>query len=380
MSERTITGLAIADTSGAPFAPIQATAVGDLVVTSSVPGIDPATGRIPADPQAQFERAFANLAGLLEAAAVTLDCVSLLNVHVPGRSYRQHIDPAWLAMFPDGRRPARKTNEAPLPGGMAVMLQAVAVKSTRVASLEIPGLRHRSPLPAGARAGSLVFSSVMDGSDPQTGEIITDAGKQVRQAFRNVETLMRQAGGDAGGVNHIWAFVRSPADASLMLAAYLDIFPNANDRPARKTVIYPLPAGLNLQLQITGGITGRRGNFEVQGVTHHDPIPLASRAGRLLQSSGIHGIDPATSRLTDRGALHEAALSLASVEALMANAGGTLENIAGLTILVRDLALCTTVRELVEQRFGARAVPSLHFVNYELPSGMNVQFHVTAWL
>jgi enamine deaminase RidA (YjgF/YER057c/UK114 family) len=232
----------------------------------------------------------------------------------------------------------------------------------------------------GARAGSLVFSSVLDGSDPQTGELSTDSGEQVRQAFRNVDALMRQAGGDARGVNHIWAFVRAPADAALMLAAYLEMFPDAGDRPARKTVIYPLPAGLNLQLQISGDIGGRSGNFEVQGVTHHDPIPLASRAGRLLQSSGIHGIDPTTSRMSDRGFMHEAALSLGSVAALMANAGGTLENIAGLTILVRDLTMIAAVRELVEQKLGARTAPSLHFVNYDLPPGMNVQFHVTAWL
>jgi 2-iminobutanoate/2-iminopropanoate deaminase len=380
MIARAITFLANGDTPSPLSAPVQATATGDLVVTSGVPGIDFATGRIPDAPQEQFERAFTNLARLLESADVPRDRVCLLNVHVPDRSSRAHIDHAWLALFPGEQRPARKTNEAPLPAGMAVVLQAVALKSTPVASLEVPGLRHRSPLPMGARVGSLVFSSVMDGSDPKTGEVIADAREQARQAFRNVETLMRQAGGDARGVNHIWAFVGGQADAAHMLAAYLEMFPNDNDRPARKTVVYPLPAGLNLQLQISGDVGGRSGNYEVEGVTHHDPIPLASRAGHLLQSSGIHGIDPATSRMSERGALHEAALSLASVEALMINAGGALENIAGLTILVRDLALIPAVRALVEQRFGARTTPSLHFVNYDLPPGMNVQFHVTGWL
>ena len=78
--------------------------------------------------------------------------------------------------------------------------------------------------------------------------------------------------------------------------------------------------------------------------------------------------------------LHEAALSLNSVEALMENAGGTLEHIAGLTVLVRDWANVGKIRDLVEQRFTTLAAPSLHFVNYGLPAGMNVQFHVTAWL
>lgn len=380
MTKRTFTRLDIADSAIAPLAPIQATAVADLVVTSSVPGVDPRTGRIPADPQEQFKHAFANLARLLESAGVATDRVALLNVHIPERSYRQYIDPAWLEMYPGDTRPARKTNEAPLPAGMVVMLQAVAVTSTPVVPVEIPGLRHRSPLPAGARAGSTVFSSVIDGADPETREILKDPAAQIRQAFRNAETLMRQAGGDAKGINHIWAFVRSQADASLMLQAYLEMFPNDNDRPARKTVIYPLPQGLNMQLQICGDITGRSANFEVEGVAHHDPIPLASRAGRLLQSSGIHGIEPGTLRITERGPAHEAALSLTSVEKLMANAGGTLENIAGLTVLVRDWTLAPVARELIGQRFGTDKVPSLHFINYDLPPGMNVQLHVTAWL
>jgi 2-iminobutanoate/2-iminopropanoate deaminase len=317
---------------------------------------------------------------LLRAANVSLRSVGLVNVHIADRASRAMIDPAWLKLYPDGPRPARKTNEVALPAGLHVMLQAIAVRDAAIVELAIPGLSHRSPIPMGTLAGPLVFSSVLDGSDPATGQIVSDPQQQIRQAFRNVDALMRAAGGDAGGVNHMWAFARSASDAESMLRAYLETFPDEHNRPARKTVMYPLPEGLSLQLQISGSIAGRSGNFEVPGVKHHDPIPMASRAGGLFQSSGIHGIDPATSAMTPRGLAHEVQLSLDSMEAVLRNAAGTLDSIAGLTVLLRDLSAVQSVYALVESRFANGRIPALQFLNLPLPTGMNVQFHITGWL
>lgn len=361
--------------------PIAVARRGDLLCTSGVPGIDLATGVAPADPAAQFALAFANLARLLAEAESGADELVLLNVHIPARDYRAHIDAPWLAMFPDqADRPARKTNEATLPPGLFVQLHAVALRGEQRRSLEIPGLRHRAPLPMGAGVGSAVFSSVIGGDDPTTGEPVAGVAAQIDQAFANAAALMEQAGGDARGINHLWVFLGDMADSDAMLTAYLRAYPDPESRPARKTVPYKLPPGAAIQLQIGGDTSGRRGNFEVPGVSHHDPIPMASLAGKLFQTSGVHGIDPVTGEMSRGGLDAEAHLALSHVEQAIAAAGGSLAQVAGLTILVRDFADAPRLHAIVAEHFAADAVPALRFVNYRLPDDLQAQFHVTGWI
>jgi hypothetical protein len=47
---------------------ISAACMGDLVFTSSVPGVDPVSGETPSDPESQFAIAFENLRRLLREA------------------------------------------------------------------------------------------------------------------------------------------------------------------------------------------------------------------------------------------------------------------------------------------------------------------------
>ncbi|MGY9105234.1 MAG: RidA family protein, partial [Alphaproteobacteria bacterium] len=90
--------------------PISAVCMGDLVFTSSIPGIDPLTGGIPADPETQFANAFENLRQLLHEAGAGSESVGLITVYTPGREGRSFINKPWLEMYPDDSdRPARKT-------------------------------------------------------------------------------------------------------------------------------------------------------------------------------------------------------------------------------------------------------------------------------
>jgi len=361
--------------------PLCLASAGELFCTSGVPGIDVASGLVPERPEDQFELAFANLISLLASNEVPLEAVGLLTVFIPSRQQRPYIDRPWLDLFPDSlRRPARKTTEVRLPDGLLVQLQAIGVRGEQCRSVEIPGLRHRAPVPMGALIGSNVFSSVIGGDDPATGELVLGPAAQISEAFRNASRLMREAGGGTDGINHIWAFMGDMSEAHLMLEAYLQSFPRPANRPARKTVPYKLPENLSVQLQISGDIGGRIANFEVQGVGHHDPIPLASLAGRLLQSSGIHGIDPATSRLVEGGIHEQARISLDTIESLMREAGGTLSSIAGLTVLVRETAEIPWLTATIEQRFSGHSYPALRFVAFPLPDELDVQFHVTGWI
>jgi 2-iminobutanoate/2-iminopropanoate deaminase len=361
--------------------PTSARRIGRYVFTSGVPGIDVATGELPQDPAKQFQLAFRNLQMLMESSGVgSAQSIGLVNVYIPDASYRPYINKSWLDLFPGPARPARKTNQAPLPPGLAVQLQAVAVVGEEGRGIEIPGLAHRDPLPMGCRVGPLVFSSVMGGQDPATGEFVAGAGPQIERCFENMRLFMEQAGGSAAGINHVWVFMKDFALQPQMVDVWNRMFPTEGDRPARKTVPYDLPPEVHIQVQLIGGLEGKRTNFELPGVWHHDPIPLGSRVGDLLCSSGVHGIDPKTKKVV-AGLAAQTEVGLKNARDLVVAAGGKDDDIAALTILVKDLEAAPAVLKRLNETFpDARSRPALKFVNYRLPGELEVQFHVTAVL
>src|SRR5258705_10593871 len=127
--------------------PITATRIRNLIYTSGVPGIDRKTGQPPAGDERQFAVAFDNLMALLEAAGAGPDSVGLVTGWIPDRTNRAYINKDWLSLYPAAHRPARKTNQAPLPEGLEVQLMATCVLGERRVPVEIPGLIHKDPLP-----------------------------------------------------------------------------------------------------------------------------------------------------------------------------------------------------------------------------------------
>jgi 2-iminobutanoate/2-iminopropanoate deaminase len=105
-----------------------AACVGNLLVSSAIPGADPATGELGATPDAQAEFAFANLRTVLERAGGSLDDVVRVTVHVRDLAMREAVNAAWLRAFPDAEgRPARHLQRGDLPGSHLVQLEAMAV-------------------------------------------------------------------------------------------------------------------------------------------------------------------------------------------------------------------------------------------------------------
>jgi 2-iminobutanoate/2-iminopropanoate deaminase len=361
--------------------PVTAVRMGGLLLTSAVPGADPATGEVPADTETQFTLAFDNLRRLLEKAGAGPDAVGLLTVYTPGREGRAYINAPWLEMFSDdANRPARKTNHAPLPEGMQVQLQAIAVLNAKREAIGVPGLKHKDPLPMGARLGNYVFSSVFAPEDPATGKPVEGALAQIERAFDNGALFMSQAGGSEDNINHYWVFMQDFKWQADMVAEWVERWPVFGDRPARKTLPYELPANCEIQLQLTAVLGARRENFEVPGVGHHDPIPMASRVGPLFQSSGIYGIDPADGQVVE-GRENQTDKVQFITRAVLAEAGGTPENVAGLTVMVQKFSDVPYFMERLKELFpDPDNGPALHFVNYRMPKKWHLQHHVTAVL
>lgn len=102
--------------------------VGNVFHSSAVMGADPATGKVPDDGAKQVEFVFANVKKLLEVAGLTSDDIVYFNVYLADNDLRGKVNDEWVSWFPDEHdRPARHTTVRPLPGGMAVQLQFLAV-------------------------------------------------------------------------------------------------------------------------------------------------------------------------------------------------------------------------------------------------------------
>src|SRR5262245_17159088 len=352
--------------------------MGNAFFSSSIAGRDPSTGALGDGAEKQFDLAFRNMRTLVEQAGLTTNDIAHVTVFIGDASGRQLINKPWLQIFPDEHnRPARKTTTYPLPDGVYVQLQALAIAGAGRQPLEIPGLAHRDPLPMGAKAGNLVFSSVIGGQDPKTNKQVAGTEQQMDQAFQNMRALVEQAGGKTDDIGLVWVFLRDKADQPAMIDAWLKMFPRDGDRPARKTIMYDELKGREtlVQLQFIAVLGAKRRNFEIAGVGHHDPIPMGASLGSRFFSSGISGYDPKTGKQADT-LERQAALAFENLSALMAQAGGTLDSVAHLTILLRDYRAQSVVMKNFLETFPDKdRRPACHEMALGLPGSNLIQLH-----
>ncbi len=357
--------------------------MGNMLFTSSVTGSDPASGKLGDGAEKQFDLAFRNLKTVVEGAGLTTADIAHVTVFIGDAGGRQFINKPWLATFTDEHnRPARKTTTYPLPENMSVQLQALAVAGSKRQPLEIPGLSHRDPLPMGARAGKMLYSSVIGGQDPKNNKQIEGVKPQINQAFQNMRALVEQAGGAAKDIALVWVFMRDKADQPAMIDAWLEMFPNDGDRPARKTIMYDELKGREtlIQIQFSAVLGAKRANFEIPGVGHHDPIPMGASLGDMFFSSGIGGVDPRTGKQAET-LERQADLAFANLGTLMKQAGGSLDSVAHLTVLLRDYrSQPTVIKKLTETFPNKERRPACHLMALGLPGTNLVQLHAMAVL
>lgn len=357
---------------------------GDYFFTSSVVGWDVAADRLGDTPERQFALAFERLQQLVEQAGLALDDVGYLTVYLADPAHRPLINPPWLGLFPDaGNRPARKTTQHPLPADQVVQLQAFGRRGARRRPVELDGLAHRDPLPNGATLGDLMFSSVLGGQDPRTGNVAPDPDEQLARVFQNLRALLEAAGGSLADVLHAWVFLRDRSLQDALVREWLVAFPDDGDRPARKTIQrYPLQGDTAVQVQATAVLGhGARQNFEIAGIGHHDPIPMGARRGPLLFSSGVSGYDPRSGELVE-GLAAQLEQSLRNVQTLVEQAGGSLADLVHVTVLVEDFAALPALDAAWRAAFGdPTTAPPRHVMPLGLPaSAMHAQLHVIAAL
>jgi 2-iminobutanoate/2-iminopropanoate deaminase len=116
--------------------------------------------------------------------------------------------------------------------------------------IQLPGAGHKAPIPAAVRIGNLLFSSAIGGRDPATGEYSDRPEDQARQAFRNMATVVRAAGGDVGDIAHVTVFLKDLADKKYVDEEWLAMFPDPEDRPARHAMTVDRGGRMLVQVEI----------------------------------------------------------------------------------------------------------------------------------
>lgn len=109
--------------------------------------------------------------------------------------------------------------------------------------VEIPDMKTIGPYSQAVRSGGLLFVSGQPGVDPATGAVAgSDFRAQARQAFRNLDTILRAGGSNLRLVVNTTVLVSDMSNFPEVNRLFSEYFPE--NPPARMTMQVPLPKGL----------------------------------------------------------------------------------------------------------------------------------------
>lgn len=111
------------------------------------------------------------------------------------------------------------------------------------------------PYSQGVSAGGFLFVSGQPGVDPDTGDAAGDSfAEQARQAFANLDAVLRAGGSRPDLVVNTIVLVADQAFFGELNELYAGFFPN--EPPARMTMQVPLPRGLLISIGCTAVVAG----------------------------------------------------------------------------------------------------------------------------
>src|SRR3546814_1857038 len=95
------------------------------------------------------------------------------------------------------------------------------------------GRKHQNPIPNASRIGSLVMSSVIIGTDPETNQLPESLSEQCANMFKNVRIIAERAGGSVDDIIKMTVWLLDLDDRAALNREWLEMFPDPTTRPAR---------------------------------------------------------------------------------------------------------------------------------------------------
>lgn len=328
----------VASTAPVPLA----VKVGDLLFTSGVMGKE-ADGSLPSDPGRQVELAFQHMITLTEMAGGTKDSIAHISVKLNDTAHRDYVNDVTLQHWPDAdNRPARHSEDGITPPGAILecyMIADVGPNAGKRQVFEIEGVSHTAPIPLGIRLGNLLFTATIHPREAGTRRVPDDPEEQLALAFSNTETLVTMAGGTLDDIAHMNTYVKDADVRRALNGKIRETFPEDTDRPARHTYQVQMPGTTAFNLEYIAVLgEGSRQIYEIPGVSHNAPIPLAVKKGNLLFSSTVMGRERETRRVPE-DPQERIDLAFQNIKDIVALAGGTPDNIARIKVGIADGAL-----------------------------------------
>jgi 2-iminobutanoate/2-iminopropanoate deaminase len=125
----------------------------------------------------------------------------------------------------------------------------------------------------------------------------------------------------------------------------------------------------------------KRRSLEVAGVSHGKaPIPMGSKVGNIIYSSGIAGVDPSTSKLASDAA-GQAQFAFQNMRAMLQDGGATLDDVVRVTVYLKDNSARDAINaEWIKAFPDPHSRPARHALIYDLQHGMLLQLEAIAVL
>ena len=216
----------------------------DRLFVSSMPGSDPASGRVPNDPATQVDFALARMEAVLKAAGLELSHMVFVNPYLTADLSTRVMNERYARRFEFGNTPARATIEvSSLPGGAHIEYTGIAVRDLKQRKAVRP--KNMPPSPTASPcvfAGDTLYCSAKDGfiPGPHGGIYATSTQHQLRQTMRNLLDNLEEAEMNFNEVAATNVYLDDLSDLPLFEAVYAQYF--ASLPPARTAIQQIAPA------------------------------------------------------------------------------------------------------------------------------------------
>jgi len=178
---------------------------------------------------------------------------------------------------------------------------------TRRQCFQLPASgRDASGSPGATKIGEYLFSGVITGHDPATGQLASGAAAQVAQAFKNLAALATASGFSTDDIIRVWVWLKDWKDQDAVTAPWTATFPNPASRPAAAFVAAPadIPGTQAVQLEFAAKLGGARQSVSIPGATLGDAFPTIAIKNNWYATASLRG-DKGTTTAEQAELLHQ---------------------------------------------------------------------------
>ncbi|MEE8438582.1 MAG: RidA family protein [Micropepsaceae bacterium] len=104
-------------------------------------------------------------------------------------------------------------------------------------AIYVDGFSHKNPIPPASRLGNFIATGIVSGRDTDR-KVSPDPLVQARAMFVNLEKILTAAGASFDDILKLNVWISEESVRAHLNIAWLEVFPDAETRPARQVMIY----------------------------------------------------------------------------------------------------------------------------------------------